>query len=134
MRMFTAAMLTALLVSATGAAATAASGDMLFAQRAAADWEGQGFFLMVGLNAGGALNVRAQPSADSQRVGSIPDGANRIENLGCQLGLSVSEWQERSESERIALLSERWCRVRYEGVPGWVSSRFLVESGGEDAL
>ncbi len=70
------------------------------------------------------LILRAEPAATGRRTGDIPAGANGLENKGCR-GASDIAWDHLSKEIRDAMARERWCRVRYQGIEGWVSARFL---------
>jgi hypothetical protein len=94
-----------------------------------ADADGPGYFRVVNVAADDVLNIRAEPSARSVRLGRIPPGADCVRNLGCRGGLSLAELTELSEAERAARLRQnpRWCRVEYQGITGWVAGRYLAE-------
>jgi uncharacterized protein YraI len=107
---------------------------LLAASRAAlADADGPDYFRVVNVAANDVLNIRAEPSARSARLGSIPPGADCVRNLGCRGGLSLAEFTELNEAERAARLRQnpRWCRVEYQGITGWVAGRYLAEGGCE---
>lgn len=70
------------------------------------------------------LVLRAEPAADGRRTGTIPAGATGLENKGCR-GASDVAWDHLSAAVREAMARERWCRVRFLGVEGWVSARYL---------
>jgi uncharacterized protein YgiM (DUF1202 family) len=73
---------------------------------------GPDFYLVSGLSAGDNLNVRAQPSAQSEILGRVSAGT-RVRNLGCQQTGQA-----------------RWCRIETTGdvvVTGWVNGRYLRE-------
>lgn len=57
------------------------------------------------------LNMRAQPSARSARVGSIPPYANNVQYL----------------SRRARNGGSVWAYVQYGSVRGWVNTRFLAQ-------
>jgi uncharacterized protein YraI len=61
------------------------------------------------------------------KIGEIPPDGDGVRNLGCQGGLSFTEWQAASEAERRAAARSRWCRIEYQGTQGWVAGRFLAE-------
>lgn len=68
-----------------------------------------------GVAADDVLNIRAEPNAESPVMGAIPAGARHVEGLGAPNTIGQTSWQ----------------RVRYAGVVGWVSGRFLkVDTGG----
>jgi hypothetical protein len=60
-------------------------------------------------------------------VGRIPPNGDGIRNLGCEGGLSFTEWQAASEADRAAAARSRWCRVSFDGIEGWSAGRFLAE-------
>lgn len=73
---------------------------------------GPDFYVVRGLAAGDRLNIRAEPSASAQILGSLAE-RERVQNLGC-----------RSSGQT------RWCRIRTTGgvqVTGWVNGRYLRE-------
>jgi len=73
-----------------------------------------------------ALILRSEPAAAGRRMGEIPAGASGLENKGCR-GASDVSWDHLSKEIRDAMARERWCRVRYQQLEGWVSARFLRE-------
>lgn len=95
--------------------------------------DGPDYFAVKGVAANDVLNIRAEPSAGSARIGEIPPDARGIRNLGCQGGPTFAEWQAMTESERVRAAHDRWCRVRYGGVEGWVAGRFLTEDSAAAA-
>ena len=66
----------------------------------------------VSVDDGSALNLRAGPSTDYDRVSTLRKG-DVLQNRGCRM-----------------TGDERWCDVRVagSGVTGWVAGRFLVET------
>jgi len=96
---------------------------------AAAEADGPDFFRVTGVAAEDVLNIRAEPSASARKIGEIPPNADGIRNLGCQGGLSFTEWEAANRQEREASQRNRWCRIAFCGVQGWVAGRFLAEGG-----
>ncbi|WP_419912438.1 META domain-containing protein [Hoeflea sp.] len=94
--------------------------------RATAD--GPDFFMVRGVAADDVLNIRAEPTAKSKKIGEIPPDGDGIRNLGCEGGLSIDAWLEANREEREASDRRRWCRIAYQSVEGWVAGRFLEES------
>jgi len=88
--------------------------------RAAAD--GPDRFRVRGVTPDNVLNMRKDPSASAEQVGAIPHDGTGIENLGC-VQVSGGRVLPDSDVPRGAL----WCRVRYSGIEGWASGRFLAE-------
>jgi hypothetical protein len=68
------------------------------------------------------LHMREAPSRSSRQVGSIPHDGAGIVNLGC---VQVRGGKVLPDSDRPR--GAPWCRVRYAGVEGWASGRFLAE-------
>ncbi len=88
---------------------------------------GPDFFQVVGVAPDDQLNIRAEPNAGAARVGAIPPGSDGVRNLGCRGGLDYAEWAEATPAEREAAGRQRWCRVAWDGVEGWVAARYLAE-------
>ncbi len=70
------------------------------------------------------LVLRAEPAGSGRRIGEIPAGSRGLENKGCR-GASDVAWEHLKDEIRAAMAKERWCRIRFQGVEGWVSARFL---------
>jgi len=92
-----------------------------------ADASGPDFFRVVGVASNDVLNIRTQPTAQSAIIGIIPPNGNGIQNLGCQGGLTYSQWQSASPAVREAARKRVWCQIYYRGVNGWVAGWFLAE-------
>lgn len=102
-------------------------------QLAMAEADGPDFYRVTGVASNDVLNIRAKPSGSAGKVGEIPPNADGVKNLGCQGGLSLSQWQKASPSRRRAAARSRWCRVTFNGVTGWVAGRFLAEGSAPRA-
>lgn len=72
--------------------------------------------------AGDVLHMREAPSRSSRQVGAIPHDGAGIVNLGCVQARGGAALPP-SDRPRGA----PWCRVRYAGVEGWASGRYLAE-------
>jgi hypothetical protein len=98
-------------------------------QPAPGEADGPDWFRVVDVAANDVLNIRAQPSAHAEKLGSIPPGSGCIRNLGCRGGLTLDEFTSLTPDQQAARLKEnpRWCRVEYEGATGWVAGRYLAE-------
>lgn len=94
---------------------------------ARAEADGPDHFRVVGVAQTSVLNVRAGPSASAARVGTLPADARGLRNLGCEGGLSYGEWANASAEERAAGRRDRWCRIDYDGLVGWVAGWHLAE-------
>lgn len=97
--------------------------------QAGAEADGPDHYRVTGVEPGDRLNIRAAPSANARKVGSIPPGSACVRNLGCQGGLTLAEYSALSRAEQQERLKAhpRWCRVEYQGTTGWVAGRFLEE-------
>ena len=84
---------------------------------------------MVGVEQNDVLNIRSQADFRAPKTGSIPPGAQDVQNLGCKGGLTYQEFTTLSEAQKQQILKQRprWCRVRYKGQTGWVAGRYLRE-------
>jgi heat shock protein HslJ len=94
---------------------------------ALAEADGPDFFRVTGVAADDVLNIRDAANARASKIGEIPHDANGIRSLGCEGGLSFAAWEKATEAEREAAAKQRWCKVEYSGVSGWVAARFLTE-------
>jgi hypothetical protein len=72
---------------------------------------GPDFWAVTGLSVGDNLNLRAGPSAGDRVIGRLAEGEN-VRNLGCRM-----------------TGKQRWCQVKSPVGVGWVSGRYLRESG-----
>jgi uncharacterized protein YgiM (DUF1202 family) len=99
--------------------------------RANAEADGPDFYRVSGVAADDVLNIRAEPTSQATKVGSIPPNADCVRNLGCQGGLSLQEFTTLNQVEQARRLQQnpRWCQIQYQGIKGWVAGRYLVEGG-----
>lgn len=74
------------------------------------------------------LILRKEPASNGKRIGEIPAGTRGIEGKGCR-GPSDIGWEHLSPDLRNAMSKDRWCRIRWQGLDGWVSARFLRPDG-----
>jgi len=95
---------------------------------------GPDYYAVTGVAANGVLNIRAEPSVESRKVGEIPHDARALQNLGCTGGPSFAEWLKMTEAERKQAGRNRWCKVRYRGIVGWVAGRYLMEDSNPPAM
>lgn len=91
--------------------------------------DGPDYFAVRGVAAGSVLNIRAAPSTSSAKLGTIRHDARRLQNLGCQGGPTYAEWERMSAADRSRARFQRWCKVRYQGIEGWVAGWLLTEDG-----
>lgn len=96
---------------------------------ARADADGPDYYAVTGVAADDVLNVRAGPSAASAKIGEIPPDGRHLRNLGCQGAPSFAQWQAMAEADRRQAARQRWCKIRYQGIEGWVAARFVREEG-----
>lgn len=73
---------------------------------------GPDFWAVTGLPAGDSLNLRSGPSTADGVIGRLAQG-EVVRNLGCRM-----------------TGKQRWCQVETSFGAGWVSGRYLRESGG----
>jgi hypothetical protein len=73
---------------------------------------GPDFWAVTGLSAGDSLNLRVGPSTKDRVIGQLAEGAV-VRNLGCRM-----------------TGKQRWCQIETPVGAGWVSGRYLRESGG----
>lgn len=91
--------------------------------------DGPDFFAVTGVADNDVLNIRAGPSAHSEKIGEIPYDARRVRNLGCRGLPSFGEWETMTGQQRRDSRKNYWCRVGFGGREGWVAGRFLREDG-----
>jgi uncharacterized protein YraI len=99
------------------------------ANRATAAADGPDFYRVTRVRPNDVLNIRAAPTANAAKLGSIPRGGRCIRNQGCQGGLSLQEFSTVSQAELAQRLKQnpRWCRDEYQGITGWVAGRYPAE-------
>ena len=95
--------------------------------------DGPDFYAVTGVAEDDVLNLRDGPSPHADRIGEIPHDARGLENLGCQGLPAFEEWQQMTPSQREESRKHYWCKVRYQGVEGWVAGRFLREDSSTPA-
>lgn len=91
--------------------------------------DGPDHFAVSGVAEDDVLNLRAAPSAHAAKIGEIAHDGRGLQNLGCQGLPSYGEWERMSEQQRRDSRKNYWCKVRYQGLDGWVAGRFLREDG-----
>jgi SH3-like domain-containing protein len=91
--------------------------------------DGPDLWAVTGVRSDDALNLRVAPNADSRRIAKIPFNARGIKNLGCPSHVTFEQWRRMTQAQRDRAARSRWCQVEYNGVRGWVASRFLKEDG-----
>lgn len=100
---------------------------------ALASADGPDYYAVTGVSADDVLNIRAEPSAKGEKLGEIPHDGRGIQNLGCKGGPTFAEWEKMSDDERQQAEKRRWCKIRYDGIEGWVAGWFLTEDSGRPA-
>ena len=103
--------------------------SVLVPSSARAEADGPDYYAVTGVAADDVLNIRARPSAASAKIGQIPPDGRQLRNLGCQGGPSFAQWQTMDETERRQAARQRWCKISYQGIEGWVAARFVKEDG-----
>lgn len=92
-----------------------------------AEADGPDWWVVSGVGPDDVLNIRAEPSASSEKVGQIPPDGQGLRNLGCTGQMSFAEWKKATEAERERAKYNRWCKIEYRGTAGWVAGWYLVE-------
>lgn len=69
-----------------------------------------GYVRVANVSPGDVVWLRSGPASTFKRVKPLPYNARHIRNYGCQ-----------------AFETAKWCQVRYLGLLGWVSERYLIE-------
>jgi hypothetical protein len=95
--------------------------------------DGPDFYSVTDVAADDVLNLRTGASEDAIKIGQIAHDAHGLQNLGCQGLPSYDKWERMTGKEREASRNHYWCKVRYQGVEGWVEGRFLREDSGAPA-
>ncbi len=93
--------------------------------------DGPDAYAVTGVAAGDVLNIRDAPSPTATKIGEVPHDGRRLENLGCRGGPTIVQWERMNETEREQARRQRWCKIRYGGIEGWVAGWFLKEDTGE---
>ncbi|MBU2709099.1 SH3 domain-containing protein [Zooshikella marina] len=98
-----------------------------------AEADGPDFWEVHSVAANDRLNIRQQPSWQSNKLGSIPPNEQCLPNIECTGGMTFQEATTLSESEKDALRKQRprWCKIRYQGITGWVAAKYLRESSSD---
>lgn len=79
---------------------------------------------VTGVEPGRVLNLRAEPSAEADKVGELPADAAGVEAMRC---LHVARGRSVPEGVPGA---QRWCEVRLGAQRGWADARFLEAAPG----
>jgi uncharacterized protein YgiM (DUF1202 family) len=91
--------------------------------------DGPESWAVTGVQPNDALNLRVAPNADSERIGKIPHNARGLKNFGCPNRVTFEQWKRMSPTQRNWAARSRWCEVEYQGMKGWVASRYLKADG-----
>lgn len=94
-----------------------------------AEADGPDWWAVTGVSPDDVLNVRAEASTSSRKIGAIPPDAQGLRNLGCTGVMSFAEWEKATEAERERAKHDKWCKIEYRGTTGWVAGRYLMEGG-----
>ncbi len=113
----------------TKAAAVLLLACMIAPARTNAEADGPDQWVVTGVASNDVLNIRAEPNASSRILGTVPPNGRGLVNLGCTGIPDFALWQSMSEAERHRAAANRWCRIRYQNVVGWVRGKFLAEGG-----
>ena len=93
--------------------------------------DGPEAWAVTGVQSNDSLNLRVAPNADSRRIAKIPFNARGLKNLGCPNHVTFEQWKRMTTTQRDWAARSRWCEVEYNGMKGWVASRFLKEDGDD---
>lgn len=88
---------------------------------------GPDHWAVIGIAAGGVLDVHTEPAIDAPKLGAVPWNGRKLDNLGCINEATYQEWLAMSEEERRQAAERRWCRIRYRAIAGWVRGKYLRE-------
>jgi SH3-like domain-containing protein len=91
--------------------------------------DGPAYWAVTGVASYDSLNLRVAPNADAKRIAKIPFNARGLKNYGCPNHVTFEQWKRMTQAQKDRAARSRWCQVEYNGVRGWVASRFLKEDG-----
>ena len=94
------------------------------------DAEGPDFWAVTGVKNNDVLNIREKPSASSKIIGSIPPNGDGITNISCIGEMSYEEYEKATDAQREKRKHDRWCKVSYKGLTGYVKGMFLTQGNG----
>lgn len=116
----------------TESIASALLGIFVFHGVAFAEADGPDFWDINDVADMDVLNIREEPNWRSRKIGEIPHNGRCVKNLGCIGGLTLEEYATLSDAERERIQKERprWCKILYQGQPGWASGHYLQEARG----
>ena len=85
---------------------------------------------VVGVEKDDVLNIRAEKTWKSKKMGEIPYYEKAVVSLKCEGGVPFKELMNMTplEASQANAKNPGWCHVSYDGNIGWVSKRYLVES------
>ncbi|HFU74133.1 MAG TPA: hypothetical protein ENK65_01110 [Helicobacteraceae bacterium] len=85
---------------------------------------------VVDVEADDVLNIRAQKTWKSEKVGEIPHYEKAVVALKCEGGVDFDTLMNMtpSEANKANARNPGWCWIVYDGKEGWASKRYLVES------
>jgi hypothetical protein len=89
--------------------------------------DGPQYWAVTGVHANDALNMRMEPSAESETIVRIPHNARGLKNHGCPNHVTFEQWKRMTKGQRDHAARSRWCQVEFQGRKGWVAGRFLRE-------
>ena len=96
--------------------------------------DGPDYYRVVDVTANNVLNMRASPNTSGIVIGAIPADAGGIANFGCIGGLTLTEYEAATATERAAARKTRWCKVGYDRIIGWAAGWFLAEGESGDSF
>ena len=70
--------------------------------------DGPDYYRVVDVTVNNVLNMRASPNTSGAVIGTIPSDADGIANFGCIGGLTLTEYEAATATERAAAQKTRW--------------------------
>lgn len=91
--------------------------------------DGPTFYGVEGVAKGHHLTLREKPTSNAKPITYMPYNTVCLENLGCQGGISLKDFQTLNEEELAKKIKEnpRWCKIKYKSITGWAFGKFLTE-------
>lgn len=89
--------------------------------------DGPDYYAVKDVRSDDTLNIRSGPNHTFEKIGEIPYNGRGIANLGCFGGASPAQWYDMNEKEREISRKSRWCKIRYDGIEGFVAGWYLKE-------
>lgn len=82
-------------------------------------------YRLRGVPAGKRISLRATPSRQAAKAGSLSADAGGFQLNGCMPEIGSLEYEEASFQEKLQMLSSSWCQVQLESAVGWLPGIYL---------